>query len=164
MSGCKPASIPIDPDQKLEDDKEGDLVDTSQYQRLVGRLIYLSHTQLDIALVMSIKTTQQNIKAYTNVDWASSITDRSTSGYCTYVWGNLVTQQKVLEELKMSVNMLMKLDCNNKNAISIAQNPMQHDRTKHVEIDRHFIKEKVNNGTICMPFVPTMQQIVDILT
>ena len=127
MSGCKPASIPIDPDQKLEDDKEGDLVDTSQYQRLVGRLIYLSHTQLDIALVMSIvsqfmhlpyekhlkaiyrilrylkstlgkglhfqKTTQQNIKAYTNVDWASSITDRSTSGYCTYVWGNLVTQQ-----------------------------------------------------------------------
>ena len=35
--------------------------------------------------------------------------------------------EEVLEELKMSVNMLMKLDCNNKNAISIAQNPMQHD-------------------------------------
>ena len=72
--------------------------------------------------------------------------------------------EEVLEELNMSVNILMKLHCNNKNAINIAQNPVQHDRTKHVEIDRHFIKENVNNGTICMPFVPTMQQIVDIPT
>ena len=64
--------------------------------------------------------------------------------------------EEVLEELKMSVNMLMKLDCNNKNAISIAQNLVKHDRTKHVEIDRHFIKEKIDNGAICMPFVPTM--------
>ena len=41
---------------------------------------------------------------------------------------------------------------------------MQHDRTKHVEIDRHYIKEKIDNGVICMPFVPTTQQIANILT
>ena len=38
------------------------------------------------------KTTQQNIEAYTDADWVGSIIDMSsTLGYCTYVWGNLVT-------------------------------------------------------------------------
>jgi len=39
------------------------------------------------------------------------------------------------------MNMSMKSYCDNKAVISIAQNPVQHDRTKHVEIDRHFIKK-----------------------
>ena len=72
--------------------------------------------------------------------------------------------KRVLEELKMSVNMPMKLYCDNKAAINIAQNLVHHDRTKHVEINRHFIKEKIDNGAICMPFVPTTQQIANILT
>jgi len=58
----------------------------------------------------------------------------------------------------------MKLYCDNKAAISIAHNPVQHDRTKHVEIDRHFIKEKIEAGAICLPFVPTSQQVTDVLT
>lgn len=60
--------------------------------------------------------------------------------------------------------MPMKLYCDNRAAISIANNPIQHDRTKHVEIDRNFIKEKLETGAIFMPFVPTIQQIADILT
>ena len=39
--------------------------------------------------------------------------------------------------------------------INIAHNPMQHDRTKHIEIDRHFIKEKLDSGLICTPYGPT---------
>ena len=62
----------------------------------------------------------------------------------------------------MPIHMPMKLYCDNKVTISIAQNPVQHDRTKHVEINKHFIKEKIDCGAICMPFVPSTQQIVDI--
>ena len=54
ISGCKPIDIPIDPNQKLVDDKEGNLVDTSRYQRLVGKLIYLPHTRPDIAFVVNM--------------------------------------------------------------------------------------------------------------
>ena len=41
---------------------------------------------------------------------------------------------------------------------------MQHDRIKHVEIDRRFIKENIDYEAICMPFVPFTQQIVEIFT
>ena len=45
----------------------------------------------------------------------------------------------------------MKLYCENKSAINIAHNLVQHDRTKHIEIDLHFIKDKLDSGLICTP-------------
>mgnify|MGYP003703484443 CR=1 FL=1 len=97
-----------------------------QYQRLVGKLIYLSHTRPDIAFAVSMvsqfmhspgaehveavykilrylkgtpgrgllfkKHGHLQVEEYTDADWAGSVTDRrSTSGYCSFVGGNLVT-------------------------------------------------------------------------
>ena len=50
----KPASTPMDPNLKLRKAKEDAAVDKEMYQRLVGRLIYLSHTRLDIAYAVSV--------------------------------------------------------------------------------------------------------------
>ncbi|KAB2606044.1 hypothetical protein D8674_005761 [Pyrus ussuriensis x Pyrus communis] len=47
---------------------------------------------------------------------------------------------------------------------SKADNPVQHDRTKHVEVDRHFIKEKLERKIVSMPFVNTEEQLADVLT
>ena len=52
----------------------------------------------------------------------------------------------------------------NKAAISISGNPVQHDQTKYVEIDRHFIKEKLEKQIISLPFVRSKDQLADILT
>ena len=53
MSGCRPVSTPIEPNQRIT--KEGGSpIDREQYQRLVGRLIYLSHTRPDIAFAVSL--------------------------------------------------------------------------------------------------------------
>ena len=54
MSRCRPTDNPFDPNQKLGDDKEGDMVNTTRYQKLVGKLIYLSHTRPNIAFVVSL--------------------------------------------------------------------------------------------------------------
>ena len=70
----------------------------------------------------------------------------------------------ILDDLKIKWQGPMKLYCDNKSTINIAHNPVQHDRTKHVEVNRHFIKEKLESGSICTPYVPTHGQLVDILT
>ncbi|KAA0036967.1 putative mitochondrial protein [Cucumis melo var. makuwa] len=126
-------------------------------------------------------------RKYTLLGRGSVIDRKSTSGYCTFVWGNLVTWrskkqsvvarssaeaeyramslriceeiwlQKVLSDLHQECETPLKLFCDNKAAISIANNPVQHDRTKHVEIDRHFIKERLDSGSICIPYIPSSQ-------
>ena len=54
MLGCKPANTPMDPTCKLGIKEGGTLVDKGRYQRLVGRLIYLSHTRPDIGFSVSV--------------------------------------------------------------------------------------------------------------
>jgi hypothetical protein len=71
--------------------------------------------------------------------------------------------KKFLEDLKILHSSSMKVYCDNKKVISIAHNSILHDKTKHEEIDKHFIKEKINSGMICMLYVPTTEQVVDIL-
>ena len=121
-------------------------------------------------------------------------TIRSTFGYFTFVEGNLVTwkskKQKVvarssaeaefrgmthsvcellwirnvLRDLGIEYATPMNLYCDNKAAIQITQNPVQHDRTKHVEVDRHFIKENLDEKIIQFPFIQSESRLADMLT
>ena len=79
-------------------------------------------------------------------------------GVCELLW-----LRNVLRDLGVKSKCAMQLYCDNKAAIDISQNPVQHDRTKHVEVDRHFIKEKLDAKIIRFPFVPTEEQLADIL-
>ncbi|RVW63107.1 Retrovirus-related Pol polyprotein from transposon TNT 1-94 [Vitis vinifera] len=229
MLGCKPIDTPMDSQKKLGIEKESTPVDRGRYQRLVGRLIYLSHTRPDIGFAVSAvsqfmhspteehmeavyrilrylkmtpgkglffrKTENRDTEVYSDADWAGNIIDRrSTSGYCSFVWGNLVTWRskkqsvvarssaeaeyralaqgicegiwikRVLSELGQTSSSPILMMCDNQAAISIAKNPVHHDRTKHVEIDRHFITEKVTSETVKLNYVPTKHQTADILT
>ena len=58
----------------------------------------------------------------------------------------------------------IKHKCNNQATISIAKDPVHHDRTKHVENDRHFIVEKIENSEVQLIYTPTQEKLVDILT
>ncbi|KAM2194153.1 hypothetical protein ACFX1R_028327 [Malus domestica] len=135
------------------------------------------------------------IECYTDADWAGSTDDRrSTSGYFTFVGGNLVTWRSkkqnvvsrssaeaefrgmalgicellwlkfLLQDVGVKQGLPMKLFCDNKAARDIAHNPVQHDRTKHVEVDRFFIKEKLDSKVIEVSPIGTDDQVADILT
>ena len=54
--------------------------------------------------------------------------------------------------------------CDNTSAIAISNNPVQHSRTKHIDIRYHFIREQIMNGTVEIQYVPTADQIANIFT
>ncbi|RVX09224.1 Retrovirus-related Pol polyprotein from transposon RE1 [Vitis vinifera] len=190
MSGCQPINTPIEEGLKLCVEPNQVSTDKGRYQRLVGRLMYLAHTRPDLAYALSV-----SIEVYTDADWAGAVDDRrSTSGYFTFVGGNLVTWKSkkqnvvarssaeaefrgmalglcealwlrlLLQDLGYLSRQPIRLFCDNKAACDIAHNPVQHDRTKHVEVDRFFIKEKLDDKIVELPKIRSEDQLADILT
>lgn len=56
----------------------------------------------------------------------------------------------------------MKLFCDNKTAINLSNNPVLHDKTKHVKIDRHFIREKIDARELVLSYIMTQDQVADL--
>ncbi|EOY04903.1 Cysteine-rich RLK (RECEPTOR-like protein kinase) 8 [Theobroma cacao] len=119
---------------------------------------------------------------------------RSTTKYCVFIGGNLVswksTKQNVvsrssveseyramaqtlwevvwmyqlLSEVGLKSSLPAKLWCDNQAALHIASNPVFHKRTKHIEIDCHFVREKIQQKFISTGYVKTEDQLGDIFT
>lgn len=136
-------------------------------------LCYLKSTPGQGILMSSNSTL--NVKAYCDSDWASCpTTRRSITGYITFLgespisWKSTVSRSYVEVEyrsmatitceliwIKALLHVLriyhchpMELYCDNKAAVHIATNPIFHERTKHIEIDCHLIREKIQAGIL----------------
>ena len=134
-----------------------------------------------------------NITCYTNADWASCPDDKcSTSGYCLFLASNLVSwsssKQKVVShssaeseyrgvanwaaEIAWTESLLCELSitppplilCDNISATYLAANPILHARTKHVEINYHFVTERVLQCSLFVQFTPSDDQLADCMT
>ena len=72
--------------------------------------------------------------------------------------------RQLLAELQVPVNKATIIYCDNMYAVYLTKNPVHHGRTKHVELDVHFVREKVAFGDVRVLHVPTRHQLVDIMT
>ncbi len=58
----------------------------------------------------------------------------------------------------------MVIQCNNQGAISLIKNLVHHARTKHIDLQHHFVRERVENGEIQFEYCPTEHMVANVLT
>ncbi|RVX23324.1 Retrovirus-related Pol polyprotein from transposon TNT 1-94 [Vitis vinifera] len=157
MSGCQPVNTPIEEvSQYMHNPGE-------QHMNAVMRILRYLKNAPGKGILFAKNVNHQSIEVYTDADWAGAVDDRrSTSGYFTFVGGNLATwkskKQNVVARSSAEAEFRgylsrqpIRLFCDNKAACDIAHNPVQHDHTKHVEVDRFFIKEKLDDKIVELP-------------
>ena len=71
---------------------------------------------------------------------------------------------RLLHEIGVTNLTLVTIHCDNQSALHIAKNPIFHERTKHIEVDCHFTRDKVLEGLLQLTYLPTRHQLADILT
>ncbi|GAU29493.1 hypothetical protein TSUD_360380 [Trifolium subterraneum] len=225
----KPCPTPMQPHQQLHKTSGTLLSDPTAYRRLIGRLLYLTHSRPEISYAVSklsqflsdptnehmlaglhvLKYLKNNpgkglffssnstlqLKGFCDSDWASCPdTRRSTSGYCFFLSSSLISWKSkkqnvvsrssseaeyralaqatceaqwllyILRDLHISHDFPIALYCDNQSALHIAANLVYHERTKHIEIDCHVVRDKVQQGLLHLLPVSSKDQLADILT
>lgn len=72
--------------------------------------------------------------------------------------------RNLLLEMDFPLKQASIIYCDNISAVYLSSNPVQHQRTKHIEIDIHFVREKVQIGQVRVIHVPSSLQYADIFT
>ncbi|GJZ89252.1 retrovirus-related pol polyprotein from transposon TNT 1-94, partial [Tanacetum coccineum] len=104
------------------------------------------------------KDNAMSLTAYADADHAGcQDSRRSTSGSAQFL------RDRLLKDYGFEFNKI-PLYCDNKSAIALCCNNVQHSRSKHIDIRHHFIREQVENRVVELYFVETNYQLADILT
>ncbi|GJX13713.1 ribonuclease H-like domain-containing protein, partial [Tanacetum coccineum] len=216
LLACKPSATLLEQNltitnEPTEVDKVLDNI--TEYQKLIGKLIYLTHTRPDISYyvhclsqfmhkplrshlkialkvlrylkgnpgrgVHIVKQPKTSLEAFVDADWAKClVTKKSVTGFCVKLNGSLVSWKskkqntlskssaeakyramafitsevtwilKVLKDLNWDQVLPVNLFCETQAAIKIAANHVFHERTKHLEIELHFVRENFLSGVI----------------
>nr|GEV32144.1 hypothetical protein [Tanacetum cinerariifolium] len=181
FESCDPVDTLMVEKSKLDEDKEGKAVNPSHYRGMIGTLLYL--TDSSIALT-----------AFVDSDHAGcQDTRRNTSGSLQFVGERLISwsskRQKSAAISGTEAEYIALSGCyaqiqwmrsqltdygfgfnkipmyyDNKSAIALCCNNIQHSRSKHIDIIYHFIKQQVENEVLKLYFVNTEYQLADLFT
>ncbi|GJX17915.1 retrovirus-related pol polyprotein from transposon TNT 1-94 [Tanacetum coccineum] len=177
---------------KLDEDPQGIQVNPTHYHSMVGSLMYLTSSIPDLVIDVCMcgryharptethltavkrvfrylkgtinmglwysKDTINELTTYADADHAGcQDTGRSTSGSAQFLGDKLLT------DYEFAFNKI-PLYRDNKSAIAVCCNNVQHSRSKHIDVRYHFIKEEVENGVVEPYFVKMEYQLADIFT
>ncbi|KAL0641199.1 hypothetical protein Bca4012_102625 [Brassica carinata] len=169
-------------------------VPKEHHWRMVERILMYLNGSPDQGVWMGCNGSTE-VVGYCDADWAGDRADRrSTTGYCTFIGGNLVTwkskKQKVvscssaeveyramlkltnelvwikgiLKHLEIIQATPMTMHCDNQAAIHIASNSVFHERTKHIEVDCHKVRQMMILGVILPCYTRSEDQLADVFT
>nr|GLL37840.1 uncharacterized protein LOC109157056 [Ipomoea trifida] len=99
------------------------------------------------------------LQGFSVSDWATCTeTRKSITGYCIYLWDSLISW-KTKKQATVSSCSPVALFYDNKSAVAIGENYVFHERTKHIEIDCHVVRQKVHEGVVKLLSIPSHKQI-----
>ncbi|GKD81920.1 ribonuclease H-like domain-containing protein, partial [Tanacetum coccineum] len=105
------------------------------------------------------------LTAYSVADWAKCIaTRKSVTGYCVFLNNSLISWKSKKRNTLSKSSTEAEYRALASLTSEIAANPVFHERPKHLEIDLHFVREKVLKGVVKTVKVDSANQITDILT
>nr|GEW55945.1 ribonuclease H-like domain-containing protein [Tanacetum cinerariifolium] len=185
MVNCNPSRTPVDTDSKLGSDGVP-IQDPTLYRSLAGGLQYLTFTSPDLSYAVeqiclymhdpreshfaALKRIMRYVQGTLELGlhlYASATT--SLVGVEAEYQGvaNVVAETAWLHNLLRELHsplLTALVYCDNINAVYISANPVQHQRTKHIEIDIHFVRGMVKAGHVRVLHVPSRFQYADIFT
>ena len=159
---------------------------------IVKRIIRYINDTYDYGIWYS-EDSNECLVGYSDADWAGCIDRKSTSDGCFYLGNNLVSwmrkkqnsvslstaeaeyiavasccaqllwMKKLLHDYGITQD-TMCVFCDNTSAINLSKNPVQHSKSKHIEIQYHFIRDLVEEKTVYLEFITTDNQKADIFT
>ena len=117
---------------------------------ITGMVVFLGHSPV----TWSAKKQLTVARSSTEVEYR----DLSTTA------AELSWLRMILKDLGIFLSLPPMLWCDNVSALALASNPIFHARTKHIEVDYHYIREKVLSKELKVHFISTLDQLADIFT
>ncbi|CAN6583600.1 unnamed protein product [Malus baccata var. baccata] len=190
LQDCKPCATPCLPYHHLLKDDGKPYHSPEQYRSVVGALQYLTFTRPDIAFsvnqacqfmhnpmeshVIAVKRSTSGFVIFLGsnpISWASkkqhTVSRSSTEAEyraLAITAAELAWIRQLFCDLHISLPQAPMLYCDNLSAISLSTNPVFHAKSKHIEIDYHFVRERVTRGDLKVHHVSSADQFADILT
>eukprot|EP00253_Pinus_taeda_P001841 PITA_01841 len=138
MGDCRPMAMPMITNWKKIDASEDKDVDPTLYRQLIGSLMYLVNTRPNICY--AVNTLSPFMVEPKRTHWAAA---------------------KHVLRRNMEATRIM---CDNQICIKLSENLVFHDRSKHIDIRCHFVRDYVQRGVVQLSYTPIGEQVADILT
>ncbi|GJZ46632.1 retrovirus-related pol polyprotein from transposon TNT 1-94 [Tanacetum coccineum] len=170
LEDSKPTKTPMSSDTKLMKDKECESVDSTKYRGMIGSSLYLTASGPDIMFSVCLCAHFQEVPKTSHLE---AFSKKQTALATSTTEAEYVSARKACQQALWMKQALIDYDVrlddilimyDNKGAIDLSKNPVQHSRTKHIEIRHHFLCDNVQRGHISIEKVSSVDNIADILT
>eukprot|EP00253_Pinus_taeda_P028501 PITA_28501 len=177
MKDCKPMTMPLVTNWRKVDTTRGERVDATLYKQLIGSLMYLVNTRPNI--YFAVNQLSQFMIELTRVRWVAAkhmlrylrgtidygLLYKQVDGVSLQVFTNVNWAGGSTQEEHFSDNLEPTvINCDNQSCIKLSENPIFHDRSKHIEIRYHHIKDCVQRGKFRVQYILTKEQTANSLT
>nr|GFA46800.1 hypothetical protein [Tanacetum cinerariifolium] len=180
FESCDLVDTPMVEKSKLDEDKEGKAIDPSHYRGMIGTLLFLTASRPDLQFAICMcawyqaRPTEKHVHVVKRIFrylrgtvhqglWYPKDSSVALTAFADADHADCQDTRRSTSDYGLGFNTI-PMYCDNKSAIALCCNNVQHSRSKHIDIRYHFIKEQVENGVIKLYFVNTEYQLADLFT